>query len=53
MLRESGMEEDEYRYYATSEIDSWPKLLATLTIVANESIDMRTTLEEHNARNQA
>ena len=52
MLRESGLEEEDFRYYANSEIDSWPKLLVTLTIIANESIDIRTTLEQHNARNR-
>ena len=53
MLRETGMTEKQFRYYANSEIDSWPKLLATLTILANESIDIRTTLEEHNAANRS
>ena len=53
MLRESGLDnEDDFRYYANAELDSWPKLLATLSIISNESIDIRETLEQHNARNR-
>ena len=49
MLRASGMEEHTLRYYANSELDSWPKLLATLCILSNESIGFKATVEHHNA----
>ena len=48
MLRNAGMDEINIRYYANKELDSWPKLLATLSILTNEEIDIKTTLERHN-----
>ena len=50
MLRKSGMLEDDIRYYANVELDSWPKLLSTLAILSNEDLDIRTTLERHNGQ---
>ena len=50
MLRNSGLEEPDFRYYANTELDSWPKLLATLAILSNEALDIRTTLERHNGQ---
>ena len=48
MLRNAGMAEVDFRYYANKELDSWPKLLATLSILTNEGINIKATLERHN-----
>ena len=50
MLRNTGVQESAIRYYANSEMNDWVKFLSTLCILANEEIDIRRTLEEHNAR---
>ena len=51
MLRKANIDERDIRYYANSEIDSWPKLMSTLCILSNEAIHIKRTIEEHNARN--
>ena len=49
MLRKSGMDDErDFRYYANSELTSWPRLLATLCILANEEVNVRATIEHHN-----
>ena len=48
MLRNAGMTETDFRYYANTEMNSWPKLLATLSLLTNEAIDVKATLEQHN-----
>ena len=48
MLRKSGMDELDFRYYANSELTSWPRLLATLCILATEEVNVRAEIERHN-----
>ena len=50
LLREANIKETDFRYYANADMDSWPKFLATLCIIANEAIGIRATLEQNNER---
>ena len=53
MLRNADMAEDDVRYYANSELTTWPRLLATLCILTNEEIHVRAELERHNEAQSA
>ena len=44
MLRKAGMDEANFRYYENAQIRDWPTLLASLAILTNEDIEVRTTI---------
>ena len=45
MLRKAGMTEANFRYYENSEIRDWPTLLATLSMLTNEDIEVQATIQ--------
>ena len=50
MLRKAGMPEKDMRYYSTTHMNSWVRLLSSLCILTNEAIDVKLELENFNSR---
>ena len=52
MLRKAGLTEKKFDYHANGNIKDWPSLLATLCILSNEDLHIRTTIEMYNEANK-